>query len=189
MKKIMFNDKFDLTQAVLECRKTMTRRFVNKVWVNDDGSIYEHSESLYKIGEVVAVAQSYREIWNTQKRDFRLKIGMESEANEGFIFTKFLENGGWNNKMFVKPSLMPHQIKITDIKVERLQEISDEDCLKEGIRECIEVEDCKRGYSFNVGMWHSSPREAFAELIDKVSGRGTWDSNPYVFAYSFELIK
>lgn len=33
-----------------------------------------------------------------------------------------------------------------------------------------------------------TPREAFAALIDKVSGKGTWESNPYVFVYEFELI-
>lgn len=34
-----------------------------------------------------------------------------------------------------------------------------------------------------------TPREAFAALIDKVSGRGTWASNPWVVAYEFELVK
>ena len=33
-----------------------------------------------------------------------------------------------------------------------------------------------------------TPREAFASLIDKVSGRGTWKSNPWVFVYEFEPI-
>ena len=34
-----------------------------------------------------------------------------------------------------------------------------------------------------------TPREAFAALIDKVSGKGTWESNPYVWVYEFELMK
>ncbi len=90
-------------------------------------------------------------------------------------------------------ALMPHQIRITDIKVERLQDISNEDCLREGIykdwNECggwtlTEFYD----YPNNENDGYDTPREAFAALIDKVSGRGTWDSNPWVFAYSFELI-
>ena len=32
-------------------------------------------------------------------------------------------------------------------------------------------------------------RIAYAALIDKISGKGTWASNPYVFVYEFELIK
>ena len=34
-----------------------------------------------------------------------------------------------------------------------------------------------------------TPREAFAALIDRISGRGTWQCNPWVFVYEFELIK
>lgn len=39
------------------------------------------------------------------------------------------------------------------------------------------------------GLWFNTPREAFASLIDKVSGCGTWASNPWVMAYEFELVK
>ena len=35
----------------------------------------------------------------------------------------------------------------------------------------------------------TTPREAYAALIDKISGKGTWASNPYVFVYEFELVK
>ena len=36
---------------------------------------------------------------------------------------------------------------------------------------------------------YPTPREAFAHLIDEVSGKGTWDSNPWVWVYDFELFK
>lgn len=35
----------------------------------------------------------------------------------------------------------------------------------------------------------NEPRQAFASLIDKVSGKGTWERNQYVFVYEFKLIK
>ena len=34
-----------------------------------------------------------------------------------------------------------------------------------------------------------TPQEAFAILIDKINGKGTWESNPYVWVYDFELVK
>lgn len=37
-------------------------------------------------------------------------------------------------------------------------------------------------------MAYYTPREAFADLIDKVLGKGIWLNNPYVFCYSFKLI-
>ena len=100
---------------------------------------------------------------------------------------------GWSNKMFVRPDLMPHQIQITDIKIERLQDISDEDCWKEGIIQSVDGVNMytfdgwiKKGYQ---QYSYTSPRKAFASLIDRISGNGTWQSNPIVVAYSFKLIK
>ena len=100
---------------------------------------------------------------------------------------------GWNNKLFVRADLMPHHIRITDIKVERLQNISDEDSLKEGINkgQCGSVDTHFMDVYYYKGdiQPYCTPREAFAALIDKVSGKGTWESNPYVWAYEFELMK
>ena len=146
----------------------------------------------YQVGEVVAIAQSYQEAINEFNR-----LGDISGWGNLIANT---ENGcaGYYNKMFVKADLMPHRIRITDIKAERLQDISDDDCLKEGIFQWRDMEDCpknssevmKSRYGF-YGVWYSygTPREAFAALIDKVSGRGTWDSNPYCFCYEFKLVK
>lgn len=96
---------------------------------------------------------------------------------------------GWNNKMFVKAELMKQFIKITNVKVERLQDITGEDCLKEGIEE--HLKGVQYGFSSNIGYIGQypfvTPREAFASLIDRVSGKGTWDSNPWVWVYEFEL--
>lgn len=36
---------------------------------------------------------------------------------------------------------------------------------------------------------YPDPCEAYSVLIDRISGKGTWDSNPYVFVYDFELVK
>lgn len=228
MKKIMFNDQYGLTNAVLQGRKTMTRRIVPKSVID---KVYEYQllyynqtfaeisfhdalinmneenmiKSSYKIGEVVAVAQSYNTILNEleNSRNFSCMEHWESKSSDRAKYAEMaMYSPGGINKMFVRASLMPHQIRITDIKVERLQDISDEDCLKEGIY-YYETGGIVRGYPFAAPFYYTfsnavrngnpihwtTPREAFAVLIDKVSGRGTWNSNPWVFAYSFELIK
>ena len=87
---------------------------------------------------------------------------------------------------------LPHQIRITGIKVERLQNISYEDCLKEGIMVHPGWPAMSNLYVFQGRTPfenYLTPREAFAALIDKVSGKGTWECNPWVFAYSFKLVK
>ena len=194
MKKIMFNDKYDLTTLVLAEVKTQTRRVIPSadhenrryegapIFINHDGTksvLAQFSDkivlSAYAIGEVVAIAQAYKDI-----PEFPLlsKQGVE----------ELKQSPGWRNKMFVKSSLMPHHIRITDIRVERLQDISDEDCMEEGL-----IRDDKE-YLFycqicNIPTFYAfPPQSAYASLIDKVSGKGTWESNPYVFVYDFELI-
>ena len=201
----MFNDKYGLTQALLDGRKTMTRRIIdyskNKVFLDllGDENYMKHEGTLsydykddvlriddnfdcyilrpyYNIGEVVAIAQAYNDFFNDKYNP-----------------TLFPEGAGWDNKLFVKAELMPYRIRITNVKVERLQNISDDECIKEGVVTVIDgdtqmpfygvYDDTKdRGYPFDLS------REAFAFLIDKVSSRGTWESNPWVFAYEFKLI-
>lgn len=108
---------------------------------------------------------------------------------------------GNTNKMFVRADLMPHHIRITDVKVERLQDISDEDCLREGLkfryvnmnfRNMLTREDYYYDYHDRYGeidcYGTESPKKTFSIFIDKISGKGTWESNPWVVAYSFELI-
>ena len=192
----MFNDRYGLTQAVIEGRKTMAMMLINIKSTSDvqvrifagyvqiigrSGDVCAEKKLSYKVGEVVAVAQSYKSCGN-------------------YHVPK--EHAGWGNKLFVNPELMPYRIRITGIKCERLQDISDAECMKEGVvggiigyyvpgikckdwskESYVDTEDGRTWKLF------PTPREAFATLIDKVSGRGTWKRNPWVVVYEFELVK
>lgn len=155
-KKIMFNDRYGLTKAVIDGNKTMTRRIIplsdaDETYLDTafDWDIRERviidRYAEYKVGEVVAVAQSYKSVF---------------EESIGYAIPRWhwlddhIDEKGFENKMFVRADEMPHQIQITDIKIERLQDISEEDY-----------------------------------LLDDLCGKGTWESNPWVFVYSFKLIK
>lgn len=195
MKRISFKDSggLNLTQAVLSGRKTMTRRAVTE-WVERDAMVYAEGKSEftrvkfeyilkhspYKVGDVVAIQQAYKEV-------------CRELFGEAITQTMLKRTAAWRNKMFVKAELMPHHIRITDVRMELLQDISDEDCLREGVlAELDPLENGKPAYDYYFDghgrCWYNTPREAFAALIDKVSGRGTWNSNPLVWAYSFELV-
>ena len=140
--------------------------------------IDEIAHSRYNIGEEVAVAQAYS------------KFVSEAGINDAEI-NKLRISKGWKNKIFVKADLMPNRIRITNIRIERLQDISEEDCLAEGIWEAHNIG--LKGVTYSYASLANSPyrtaKEAYAALIDKISGKGTWASNPYVFVYEFELIK
>lgn len=238
MKKIMFDDKRGLTQAVLTGRKTMTRRIIPEKYktmvdaaakgvlivplacIPDGLSIEEFAErwskqsgrmrvvpvqdepqiqyvdgkdkimdlSRYQVGEEVAIAQKYIDLCNCDAFYDALE-----KADPSFPLECIRGEKGCYNKMFVKADWMPHRIKIIDIRVEKLQDISEDDCFAEG----IERSYGSRGYYVNYNpatgsrMWlkGGTAREAFADLIDKISGKGTWNKNPWVFAYTFRLVK
>ena len=215
MKKIMFNDRFGLTDAVIEGRKTMTRRLINPpkhlgdthelecllgnpedsdklrvYWfggvVNTDWTnavILGSTPIPYQVGEDVALAQPYKNII----------AAITPTYGSPHAYDHLRSEAGWNNKMFVRTDLMPHRIKITNVSVERLQSISDEDCMKEGVTK-NKFRDFPQemfypyaGCKDTEVMWY--PRAAFSILIDRVSGRGTFGQNPWVLVYEFELVK
>ena len=231
MKKIMFEHRrFGLEQAVIARLKEMTRRKANfPKGVNDKdvesavrgidkkGRVFftfrvstpKGMETIdvypkYQIGDEVAVAQAYRDI-----RDI---IGDIQDGKS----IKFM--AGWNNKMFVKAEYMPRRIRITDIKAERLQDISDEDCMKEGIIPITwrqwhkqDIDDFSPQRYTDHHLWTlplfregiedpwadeepeqfaaESANVAFAVLIMKLHGKKAWQRNEWQFAYTFKLIK
>lgn len=204
MKKIMFNDQYGLTQAVLEGRKTQTRRIAyekpfkhirscgfctegkdkGRLTINDRNEIV--AKSTYKIGEVVAIAQRY--IHLALNEEFYRLCGIHGMPLECIKYEK-----GCYNKMFVKADLMPHRIRITNIRVERLQDISEEDCMKEGIF-CSHIEGIDDAYSYDATndifekkWWYRTPIEAYKMLSCKLHLH--WDANPLVFVYDFKLVK
>jgi hypothetical protein len=93
--------------------------------------------------------------------------------------------GKWENKLFMPEKYARYFIEITDVRVERLQDISDADCVKEGITVNPEYDDDVRTGKLLFSGSHYIV--AYADLIDELNGKGTWESNPYVFVYDFEL--
>ncbi len=196
MKKIMFNDKYGLTRAVLEGRKTQTRRiaYTGNATIIDCGicvepknigratlfrGIDEIAHSRYCIGEEVAVAQSYKDIHAEI-----LKVDVNLELKQELLNSK-----GYTNKMFVRADKMLHRIRITDIRAERLQDISEEDCLAEGIVDFESRINKAHFYSItDESATYGTAKKPYSLLIDKIAGKGTWKRNPYVFVYEFELI-
>lgn len=191
-KKIMFSDKYCLTQAVLDGTKTMTRRLLKEG--APLGNWEETAKHLpYKVGDIVAIAQPYKDIIESMAEYSDIIINVDGSINREY-------KAGYTNKMFVKADLMPHHIRITDVKIEHLQDISDKECLREGVKrasigfyaEGVRVKDWEkeahRETASGCLKLFPFPRPAFASLIDKISGKGTWESNPWVVAYSFELV-
>lgn len=203
----MFDNHYGLEDAVLNGTKTMTRRFIpteetegglvpvsfwNGKWCGAHGKPLKKQP--YKVGERLAIAQRYSELsWD---ESFYNMLKSKCELLPQY------ELKGWDNKMFVKAEYMPHQIEITDVKVERIQDIVWKDCLREGVLKayigyyvpgikCKDWENESHVDTEDFKTWKlfPTPEEAFAALIKKIGGKKAWEDNPWVFAYSIKLIK
>lgn len=86
---------------------------------------------------------------------------------------------GWKNKLFMPESAARYFIEITAVRAERLQDISEEDCIKEGIT-LYDESGKYLGHGYI---------DTYAALIDKINGKGTWEKNPFVWVYDFKLVK
>lgn len=202
MQKIMFNEQYGLQSATLKRDKWNTRRWLSndkfkRFWWDEEKQLIYYANTFdnelvaprelqpkYKIGEVVAIAQSYGDILASEYLPPRKEDEVCRLVSENHI--------GCTNKMFVRAELMPHHIQITGIKVERLQDISDEDCLAEGIYRRDDVIDLNlrpvvRYQFYGTPSLFVTPKEAYHALIDKVCGIRTWDENPWMVAYAYKL--
>lgn len=212
----MFNDKYCLTEAVLQGNKTMTRRdctltlsdantmdeveiediyLKDGIWMfkcrNKEFPLPKENYPKYQLNEIVAISQSYSECTCDIPEQYISKY--KDGKMVGY-------SAGWSNKMFVKSAYMPHNLKIINIKAERLQDISDEDCIKEGvvinqigyyIKGLRSTKENEAYTSTDEGEFKlfPNPIRAFSTLIDKISGRGTWSRNKWNWAFEFELNK
>ena len=177
------------------------------VVVDGDGHELGQLPLPYEVGDVVAVLQTYeRAGWkpDTLQQAWVKKPTVFPDLDpitphSGWVDLPLKYHKGWSNKMFVRPELMPWQIVITDLWFEHMQDISEEDCLKEG----IEIEewrgdyrwgfytgffiDARKGSQGSRSVWYDSPQRAFGGLIDRVSHGKVWDENPWVVVYAYDL--
>jgi hypothetical protein len=157
-----------------------------------NGTVEETGESKefkprYKIGETVYLKEPFN-ITNPKKPLYKYNgdvIGLYSlngvEAKEQY----------WIHEKLMPEKFARYFIKITGVRCERLQDISDEDCLKEKIS-IVSALGGQIFYECNMNEKTyicQSIKRAYAKFIDHISGKGTWERNPFVWVYDFELVK
>ena len=197
-KPILFSTP--MVQAILEGRKSMTRRIIktdakkifwNEIVLNGYGGYCdEHGnpvKSKYSIGDVLWVRETFRVI----EQDFG-KPRYEYKATEKINLTD-----KWKPSIFMPFDACRIFLKIKNIRVEELQNISNADAFNEGIEWKIkfpeEHPDLKyyRDYMFKdrfaTGILFEA-KHSFKSLWFKINGRESWEENPFVWVISFEKI-
>ena len=198
MKGICF--KPEMFHATIEGRKTQTRRILNpqpdgfRGFVGNDmfvpqtviGMSVKEIKPRYKVGETLYLKEPYMFAPNVE-------FGIDTNGNG--IRYKYSESAQYieewetefENKLFMPAKYARYFIEITDVRWERLQDISEEDCLKEGISEKLSKVLGWLQYGISGKERYGTPQEAYAALIDKINGKGIWQSNPCVWIYDYKL--
>jgi hypothetical protein len=185
MKGILF--KPDMIQAIVEGRKTVTRRLsglkeINKEpdrWVNilpkssasafvllDKKRFGIWVKPRYQVGETVYIKEAWCESYYGKPICYKLD-GKESPGPKGF----------WRSPMLLKAEDARYFIKITDVRAERLQEIN----------KVRHDEVLKEGYPFiyNILELNEHPETTFARYWNSINKDYHWESNPWVWVYTF----
>ena len=164
--KFSFFDGYGLTKAAIAGEKTQRR-----VLVTYNRKKEQFKKPSYKIGDEIVLIQPYCDIPELQDK------GLENTT-------------GWKNKRYARVELMPYKVRITNIRTERLHDVTDEDALAEGVK-TYRCEGLPDVYSFegnNSLQMYKTPREAFIAMCDGLFDITTWRRNPDVYVYEFEVV-
>jgi hypothetical protein len=200
-----------MVRAILEGRKTQTRRVLKdapKTHLLDrfsdgiahfsarEGGIHMQSKVLYAVGDLLWV----RETWGVGTRPFHSaawRDGIEYRADDDGsgediplydVVADLTEiKTGWRPSVHMPRWASRITLRVTGVKVERLQQISEDAAAAEGVRPPVDVmtpQQCAalcRAFGTDNGMIAS-----FAAFWEEIIG--PWDANPWVAAISFERV-
>lgn len=142
----------------------------------------------YKVGDILYLKEPYIDDLSMEKVFYKFSKSNKEEVERllNSAYGKMAHPNPWKNKLFMPRSAARYFIKITDVRMERLQDITEEDCIKEG----VEMNNTPYEGWYWMEDYYSTdnPIVAYQRLIDKINGKGTWDSNPFVFVYDYELM-
>ncbi len=193
IRPILFNT--EMVRAILEGRKTCTRRLVkflpgeNPQWtgyIKDGLMLYNGKnepcirQAPYKTGDILYVRETWcKGSYGNEKEKYYYK------ADDNNFFCT------WHPSIHMPKEAARIFLKVTNVRVERLQEITDDGCIAEGVypspcRKCNATFGCDtcpdEGYHETDGfseLWNSTIKKSDLD-------RYGWDANPYVWVIEFE---
>lgn len=190
----------DMVKAILDGRKTMTRRiikpktlekFINLIWNPNENLCF----SPYQPGDRLWVQETWKiDSLLRERPDYPMAIDFkavqsgysQAEVMCNFApdrfekFKKFYQKPGWQSPYFMPKEAARIWLEVTDVRVERLNEITEEDAIKEGLQNY---------YGSNAPYMTNISR--FIDLWDSIyqnQGHG-WEVNDWVWVYGLKRLE
>lgn len=192
-KPILFNT--EMVRAIQEKRKTVTRRLVkfldgkNPSWtgyIRDGMMLYNgtnepcNKPAPFKTGDILYVRETWSEHY-TAESDGKLVycykadgLDIKSECLPG-------ENNRWYPSIHMPKEAARIFLRVKDVRVERLQDITEEQAQAEGCNSGMLTGPCTARGQFE-DLWNSTIKKSDLALYG-------WDANPWVWVIEFERVE
>lgn len=206
-KPILFSTP--MVQAIIAGRKTQTRRIIKsrhesgmfQVCKTLDGIVTGFTsldwddrskndccndiKPIANVGDILWVRETWR--WSDDLEDFCYKANSENP-----------DLSKWKPSIFMPKEAARIFLKVTNVRAERLQDITQDDAIAEGINPLLmsRLQLASQGqlyqnYLDNNKLFNDGlpPYWSFNSLWCKINGADSWDSNPWVWVYEFEKVE
>lgn len=202
-----------MVQAILDGRKTMTRRVIKfpKGWVPLDNAwdwvalqdFYPKWHCPYgKHGDLLWVREAHYRYGRWVKNG-ATKTGKQKwrfTPDSGFPNIRYQDNPpakvekisyrgtGWykRSSLFMPKDIARIWLEVTGVRVERLQEISEKDAKAEGVEQ--NRDGSWHDYISPDRLWQDAAKPSFQSLWMNINGEGSWEANPWVWVIEFKVV-
>jgi len=207
MKPILFNT--EMVRAILDGRKTVTRRIIDIDIVNNcdkesDGTLLDYQNCCgdfieptrlcrYKVGDILYVRETFANTWRPDSED----IGFVYKADGIPQKFPYWGNVQYKEEVWIPSIHMPKEaarifLKVTNVRVERLQDITEQQVVNEGIKSYWAEPHTDTPPFIGIDLCHTRIK-AFKQLWNSTIkkqdiGKYDWSSNPYVWVIEFERV-
>lgn len=190
---IIFNQ--EMVKAILEGRKSQTRRVIKPQpfdilgdedeYIHCVGNDYKkyNIKIPYRIGQKLWVREIFGIDW--ENKAFYKEAYNRRRVEAGYL-PRFKKHPCWKSSIFMPKKYARIWLKVIDIRVEKIQDISENDCIKEGVKMCYWYRNLKgEDVTFN-----SKYKMGFANLWDNINAKHGygWEENPFCWVIEFKRI-
>ena len=198
-----------MVRAILEGRKTQTRRIMKpqpihppvnvgagEWWVESNNADQDRKCPYGKPGDLLWVREAHSVYYNNvdlQNGDYKPVIKYRADYPDYDGAKKVIR---WTPSIHMKRAYSRITLEVTGVRVERLQDISDDDSDAEGVEGWCPFERCG-GTGFirrdpelpdECRCGEYSPKQIYKMLWEQINGADSWEKNPWVWVIEFKKL-